>query len=477
MEVKLNSFPPVIAGVKLTLRREEDFFGPGVCELLEKIRETGSIQAAAGRTGMSYSKAWKILKTAEEAMGTKLITRVSGGKNGGSSTLTAAGERVIGDFRAIEGKLASCAEELLREYDGSFIPAERAAADPVTTGQEAGGRIPGFFEAIPGAKGSGLLAAWITEGEGAGAKALFDSSGEIYRDSAFPADLAVGIFAAQPEGCGILEMNGRRIYAERITGARQLVICGTGHVGLDVTLLGAVLGFEVTAIDDREEFAGKAREAGARQALCGPFGETLDRVPADPGAAYVIMTNEHAHDLECARKILERPFAYLGIMGSRSRAEQVRRQLLEEGYDPRKVEMLRMPIGLSIGSRTPEEIAVSVAGELISVMNADRSGEGYPPGMAEELAEAEKTGQPGGVLAIIVEKNGEAPRKPGARMLVRKDGSFLGTIGGGYAEAAVLRTARKMIREVNSECRLMRMTMDKGSMQCGGEITVFLTAV
>ena len=60
---------PVTARVKLTLCTEERFFGPGVCELLEKIRETGSIQAAAARMEMSYTKAWKILKRAEKEMG------------------------------------------------------------------------------------------------------------------------------------------------------------------------------------------------------------------------------------------------------------------------------------------------------------------------------------------------------------------------------------------------------------------------
>ena len=105
---------PVTAKVKLTLCTEERFFGPGVCELLEKIRETGSIQAAAARMEMSYTKAWRILKRAEEEMGVNLITRVSGGKNGGSSTLTDEGEQAVRGFRRIEAKVAAYADELMR---------------------------------------------------------------------------------------------------------------------------------------------------------------------------------------------------------------------------------------------------------------------------------------------------------------------------------------------------------------------------
>ena len=66
MESTRDKTLPVAARVKLTLCTEERFFGPGVCELLERIRETGSIQAAAARMELSYTKAWKILHRAEE---------------------------------------------------------------------------------------------------------------------------------------------------------------------------------------------------------------------------------------------------------------------------------------------------------------------------------------------------------------------------------------------------------------------------
>ena len=107
---------PVTAKVKLTLCTEDRFFGPGVCELLERIREEGSIQAAAARMELSYTKAWKILNRAEKELGTHLISRVSGGKNGGSSTLTEAGQEAVKDFREMEDKLAAYAEQLLKTH-------------------------------------------------------------------------------------------------------------------------------------------------------------------------------------------------------------------------------------------------------------------------------------------------------------------------------------------------------------------------
>ena len=247
------------------------------------------------------------------------------------------------------------------------------------------------------------------------------------------------------------------------------MLCGAGHVALSLIRLCVTLGYDITVIEDREEYAEKAREAGAQLVVCRSFGEALDGIGGGYSTAFVIMTREHLHDVECLRRILKKPCAYAGMMGSRSRTEQIRRQMLEEQYDARKVEQLHMPIGLAIGSRTPEEIAVSVAAELVSVMNAAEAGEAFPEGLAEELA-----GQPRGVLAMIVEKSGEAPRRPGTKMLVRSDGSFLGTVGGGSAEAGILRTAGEMIRTGDRECRLVRISMKKGNMYCGGEITVFL---
>ena len=122
MSAELNKHPPVTAKVKLTLCTDDRFFGPGVCELLERIRETGSIQAAAARMELSYSKAWKILNRAEQELGKNLITRMSGGKNGGSSTLTDAGERAVKDFREMEGQLSAFAGELLQARYRTFSP-------------------------------------------------------------------------------------------------------------------------------------------------------------------------------------------------------------------------------------------------------------------------------------------------------------------------------------------------------------------
>ena len=113
--------------IKLTLHNGERFFGPGICELLERIDEAGSIQAAAMKMQMSYTKAWKILNRAENEMGIRLITRVNGGRNGGSSTLTEHGKKAVRAYRDMEKRLAEKGEQLLLEDLDAFAP---AAAEP-----------------------------------------------------------------------------------------------------------------------------------------------------------------------------------------------------------------------------------------------------------------------------------------------------------------------------------------------------------
>ena len=339
-----------------------------------------------------------------------------------------------------------------------------------------------FFESIAAHKESGsLLAAWVIEGESAGAKALFARKAEktesLYLEEGFPEEgtglIEEGAFSLSE----IAECDRSKLFLEPVSPERRLVICGAGHVAISVIRLGVMLNYEVTVIDDREFFTQKAKDAGAHRVICGSFHETLDKLEGDFSTAFIVMTREHRYDVDCLRLILKKPFAYIGMMGSRSRSGQIRQLLTQEGLDAGIVQKVHMPIGLPIGSRTPEEIAVSVMAEVISVMNTADCGEGFPPGMLKELTALETTASrsvPTAVLAMIVEKRQEAPRKPGTKMLVKKDGSFLGTIGGGTAEALILENAGKMLREGQRECRLLSIVLEKGAMYCGGEIEVFL---
>jgi molybdate transport repressor ModE-like protein len=128
-ETTNQSAAAVHTKIKLTLCKEERYFGPGICELLEKIDETGSIQAAARQMNMSYTKAWKILNRAEKEMNCQLTIRLNGGKSGGSSSLTREGREAVTAFRELEQRLLIESERLLTQYAGVLAPRPQEMTD------------------------------------------------------------------------------------------------------------------------------------------------------------------------------------------------------------------------------------------------------------------------------------------------------------------------------------------------------------
>lgn len=105
---------------KLILTREEDFFGPGICRLLKYIDETGSIQAAAAKMKMSYSKSWKMVNKVEKEMGFPFLNRCNGGKSGGSSTLTEEGRLFIERYHAMMKDMERISQNFFDTYFSDF---------------------------------------------------------------------------------------------------------------------------------------------------------------------------------------------------------------------------------------------------------------------------------------------------------------------------------------------------------------------
>lgn len=90
-------------------------FGPGVAALLAEVREKHSLRAAAGSMGMAYSKAWRIIRTAEEAMDCKLLASTIGGRHGGGAALTEAAEALLAAYQALREEVSAYAQERFRE--------------------------------------------------------------------------------------------------------------------------------------------------------------------------------------------------------------------------------------------------------------------------------------------------------------------------------------------------------------------------
>jgi xanthine dehydrogenase accessory factor len=160
---------------------------------------------------------------------------------------------------------------------------------------------------------------------------------------------------------------GRRLYLEPHHPSPRLVIAGAGHVGRAVAHQGRLLGFEVVVIDDRPEYADPARIPDADRVICGGIADRLRSYPTGGDTYIVIVTRGHRHDEAALRACLRRRAAYIGMIGSRRKIDLMQLRFLERRWaTPAVWARVRAPIGLPIGSRTVNEIAVSIAAELVS---------------------------------------------------------------------------------------------------------------
>ena len=271
-----------------------------------------------------------------------------------------------------------------------------------------------------------------------------------------------------------------RIYRERIGRTPKMIICGAGHVSMPIIRMGKMLGFTVTVIEDRPKFADHARAAGADQVLCEPFPDGLSQIRGDSDSWFIIVTRGHRYDTECLEAILQKPYAYVGMMGSRRRVAIVKDQLVAKGVCREALDGVHTPIGLKIGAETPEEIAVSVMAEIIQVKNAGSAKGGYSPKLLDAVLDPDDSREK--VLATIISRKGSAPRSVGTKMLIRADGTTVDTIGGGCIESEVIQKALLMMRAEDEGFRLCTVDMtadaaeDEG-MVCGGVVEVMLEKV
>ena len=246
----------------------------------------------------------------------------------------------------------------------------------------------------------------------------------------------------------------------------EVHLLGGGHVSAALCFLLHTLDWRVSVQDDRPEFVTEQRFPHARR-LCAPF----DPLPPFRDGDYaVILTRGHQDDYACLRQLLRRRCGYLGMIGSRSKVAATAQRLREDGFTPEEIAGVHSPVGLRIGAQTPEEIAVSIAAELIQVFRA--SPRDY---LERPISEALKAQNGPLVMATVLEKTGSSPRGAGARMLVGPDGSITGTIGGGAVEAAAIREAASLCGSACPQIRTYDLSNGAAAtlgMICGGRIRV-----
>jgi xanthine dehydrogenase accessory factor len=159
-------------------------------------------------------------------------------------------------------------------------------------------------------------------------------------------------------------------FLEHVKPMPRLVIAGAGHVGKALSHLGHLLDFEVTVVDDRPEFADPSLLPDADEIMVKNFGKAMEEMVLDQDTYCVIVTRGHQYDGEALKPLVGSEAAYVGMIGSHHKVAVMKEQFLKEGWATQEEwKKIFTPVGLPIGSKTVQEIAISIAAQLVAVKN------------------------------------------------------------------------------------------------------------
>lgn len=165
----------------------------------------------------------------------------------------------------------------------------------------------------------------------------------------------------------------RELFVEVHVPGIELIVFGASHVAVPLIAYASQLGWRSIIVDSREAFATRARFPNASELLVGMPSEVAERLKLGRQSAVVLLSHDYKFDLPVLRKIVTSSVAYVGCLGSRKRGAALRSFLAEQGIPAEALERIHVPIGLNIGANSAEEIALSIAAEILAVLR-QRSG-------------------------------------------------------------------------------------------------------
>ena len=270
--------------------------------------------------------------------------------------------------------------------------------------------------------------------------------------------------------------NNETVLVEPYFPKPRLIIFGGGHIAKPLCEFANRVGFLVTVVDDRPYFANTLRFPEAKEVIC----ENIEFRQSD---FVVIVTRGHRHDGLVLRNVINHDLRYIGMIGSKRRVKGLKEELISEGFSKEALENICSPIGMDIFAVTPDEIAISIVGELISfknrrVVNNKAIKHSYPEFDKDVISKINNEDPMPKAILTILSSKGSVPRKAGAKMIAYLDGRTFGSIGGGCSEAEVLNKARKMMSDGSSySIEHVDMTgevAESVGMVCGGTMEVLI---
>ncbi|NCG18497.1 MAG: xanthine dehydrogenase accessory protein XdhC [Rhodobacterales bacterium] len=156
------------------------------------------------------------------------------------------------------------------------------------------------------------------------------------------------------------------VYVEPLQIRHPFVLFGAGHVSLALAPLLIALEFDVTVVDERDELNTATRFPGCTRQGTDSVG-FADKLIGRDDAHWLVMTHDHRLDQDLIERLLPKPCAWLGMIGSKAKVARFLVRYRAAGIDPSLFTKLSAPVGLMLGAQTPSEIAVSIAAELVQV--------------------------------------------------------------------------------------------------------------
>lgn len=163
------------------------------------------------------------------------------------------------------------------------------------------------------------------------------------------------------------EADDNKHFSMSLPIGERAILFGGGHVCKALAPILSSVGFRITVMDEREEFVTTERFPMAEERIVGDYTKIGDYLDIKPDDYIVVMTNGHTHDYDVEEYVLRRETAYVGVIGSAKKTASVNERLREAGVSEDMINYVHTPIGIDIKATTPEEIAISVTGEMVLV--------------------------------------------------------------------------------------------------------------
>jgi xanthine dehydrogenase accessory factor len=311
---------------------------------------------------------------------TMLVTIIadagSSPRSAGSHMLVGREGRVLGTIGggALEYRAVQLAGDLLESRSSRLKTYRLHKNDEEDLGMLCGGDVDLYFQFI--AAGDEKIAALMQE---ILVHLERDEDVWLFTDLSDPADWTTALYCGDtPPGMALsgddikalarnrgvmVRTGGRCLYGEPINVAGKVFIFGGGHVAQALTPVLSAVGFRCVIFDNRKEFAARELFPTAYDVTAGDYNDIFQKIKIGPRDYVVVVT--HAYDLAVVRQVIAGDSAYTGVIGSRGKVAALKQQLGSEGVSGERLNRLHAPIGLDIHSETPEEIAVSIAAEMI----------------------------------------------------------------------------------------------------------------